>query len=304
LQQSLQSLLKSSSSVVTETLDALNNLAIVKSNLGDHSGEEQAYRQALELGTKALGEDHPQIAITTLNLAIALQGKGDLENAGPLFDRSLALCRRVLGAQHPYTIIALASYGTYLYRKGDLRNAAAIMRETLDLDQQTGASQSRTGYHQTTLGLIQHDQEAYADAEASLRAALNNFAKALPPTHPYVANARRALGLTLVAQHRDREAEQELRVALQSAESGGNQTQLAAIRATLGRAIAGQRRFAEAEPLLLESFRVLLPALGADHPLVKRTRAWIEELYLEWHKPGEASAFFASQPAPNTLAEK
>jgi hypothetical protein len=144
------------------------------------------------------------------------------------------------------------------------------------------------------MGLIQHDQEAYADAEVSLRSALKNFSGSLPPTHPYVANARRALGLTLIAQHRDREAEQELRLALTSSEAGGNRVQLAAIRATLGRAVAGQRRFTEAEPLLLESFQVLLPALGADHPLVKRTHGWIEDLYSQSHKPEQADVFFAS----------
>jgi hypothetical protein len=71
-------------------------------------------------------------------------------------------------------------------------------------------------------------------------------------------------------------------------------------KSALGRSIAQQKRYAEAEPLLLDNYRVLRAVRGADNPTVTRTHDWIEQLYRDWGKPDQAQIFFTSLPvAPN-----
>ena len=61
----------------------------------------------------------------------------------------------------------------------------------------------------------------------------------------------------------------------------------------LGASLAGQKKYAEAEPLLLEGYQGMLAResqLGADdrHNL-DRVREWIVQLYQAWGQPGKAA---------------
>jgi hypothetical protein len=71
-------------------------------------------------------------------------------------------------------------------------------------------------------------------------------------------------------------------------------------RAAYGAALAKQRRFAEAEPALIESYPVILRtprgALGEAQVLVAQ---WIEDLYRDMGRPDAAQKYFAQFTAAN-----
>lgn len=71
----------------------------------DHVGAEPLYRRALAIDEKALGPDHPSVAIDLSNLAKLLYVKGDYAGAEPLYRRALAIDEKTLGPIHPYTLI-------------------------------------------------------------------------------------------------------------------------------------------------------------------------------------------------------
>ena len=81
----------------------LNNLAALLQAKGDYAGAEPLYRRALAIDEKALGSDHPGLAIDLNNLALLLQAKGDDAGAEPLYQRALAIDEKTLGREDPNT---------------------------------------------------------------------------------------------------------------------------------------------------------------------------------------------------------
>jgi len=81
----------------------LNNLALLLESEGDYAGAEPLLRRSLAIDEKALGPDHPGLAIDLENLAALLVHKGDYAGAEPLFRRELTIDEKALGPNHPET---------------------------------------------------------------------------------------------------------------------------------------------------------------------------------------------------------
>lgn len=59
--------------------------------------------RALAIDEKALGRDHPSVAVRLNSLALLLYLKGDYAAAEPLYRRAVAIDEKALGADHPQT---------------------------------------------------------------------------------------------------------------------------------------------------------------------------------------------------------
>ena len=59
----------------------LHNLAIVYKEQGKYAEAEALYKRALEIKEKALGADHPAVAMTLNNLAVLYQGQAKYADA-------------------------------------------------------------------------------------------------------------------------------------------------------------------------------------------------------------------------------
>jgi hypothetical protein len=125
---------------------------------------------------------------------------------------------------------------------------------------------------------------------------LEIFSASLPDNHPYIAAAHRSLGITLSELHRNVEAEQEIRRSLDiySTSLPAGSTQILIVKGALGRVFTVSKRYSEAEPLLLDNYRLLHASLGETNPAVLRMHGWIEALYSDMGKPEQAERFFAS----------
>jgi serine/threonine-protein kinase len=289
----------------TEMAATLNRLAILLWKKNDYAAAEQMSRRALSLSQHALGHDHPTVAFIMHNLAFAIELQGRLSEAQPLFNDSLELYRKLFGAEHPETIVAMANYGMLLYRMRDLDAAERTLRDVLTLRRKTlGERHSRVGYDRVNLGIVLYDKRQYREAEAEFRAALNIYSESLPTNHEFNGTAHRTLALTLLALDQKQEAEKEIKIsiAIFSAILDPKNLQIVISKTALGRVLAQQKRFAEAEPLLLENYRRLRADRGEGNANVTRARGWIEDLYRDWGKPEQASTYFASlQTTANDL---
>jgi serine/threonine-protein kinase len=293
-----QSAIDSSSRTTYAEMSAtLNFLGLFLNEQGDYAGAVDHYRRSLAITEKWLGRDHPRFAINQHNLALTLQQQGRLDEAQPLFIGSLDAYRKVFGPEHPETLSAMANYGWYLRRTRDLDGAERLYREVLGLDRKVrGARHRITGYDQVSLGLVLLDKNQYHAAETELRQALAIYDEALPANDLFKGDARASLALTLIALGRSREAEQETLKALQifAASLTNANPRVLSTRAIQGKALAEQKRYAEAEKLLRDNYAALFVAIGPTHPAVVRTQGWIENLYRDMGKPEEAQRFFAS----------
>ncbi len=118
------------------------------------------------------------------------------------------------------------------------------------------------GYLLASLGRLALERKQYAEAERRYREAIAIYEKTLPAGHGYTAAALTMLGRAQLELGRPQQAEATLKRALEewSKDYGAASPYYAQARAVLGRAWAMQRRFAEAEPALLETY----PRAGAS----------------------------------------
>ena len=75
---------------------SLNNLAELYRAQGLYADAEPLYKRSLATLEKALGPDHPNVAISLNNLALLYDSQGRYTDAEPLYKRSLAIFERVL----------------------------------------------------------------------------------------------------------------------------------------------------------------------------------------------------------------
>ena len=76
--------------------------------------DEALFRRALKIDEKALGPDHPDIAISLTNLAFLYHAQARYAEAEALFRRALAIIEQAVGPAHPKVAATLESYAALL----------------------------------------------------------------------------------------------------------------------------------------------------------------------------------------------
>ena len=83
--------------------------ATLLANQGLHDEAETRLWQTLSIREKALGLDHPDVALTLHNLGFIYNAQGRYEEAEPLLRRALVIRETVLGPQHLEVALTLNS---------------------------------------------------------------------------------------------------------------------------------------------------------------------------------------------------
>ena len=76
---------------------------------------------------KALGPEHPDVALSLNNLAGLYDNQGKYAEAEPLYQRSLAIREKALGPGHPSVAESLENYAALL--RATERSADAVIME-------------------------------------------------------------------------------------------------------------------------------------------------------------------------------
>jgi hypothetical protein len=142
----------------------------------------------------------------------------------------------------------------------------------------------------------------YRLAEIHTAQALAGRRHALGSEHPETMASAADLALAYLSQGKFGESEQLAREALEfHRKQQPDDWQRFRAESVLGASLAGQKKFAEAEPLLLEGYqgmwarkeRMAVP----DWYHLDRAREWIVRLYQGWGKPVKAAAETADNTA-------
>ena len=75
---------------------------------------------------KALGPEHPEVAMSLNNLALLYRNQGHYTEAEPLHKRALAIREQALGPEHPDVATSLENYATLLRETGRSAEAAEL----------------------------------------------------------------------------------------------------------------------------------------------------------------------------------
>lgn len=192
----------------SDTQTSRNNLALICRDL-DRSGEAEAMlRRAIEIQMRTLGESHPLTLRSMNNLIIVLNSLGRTAEALQMSEQTLALQQRVLGEGHPDTLVSKSNLADLLRISGRLEDAAALLRQVIEERRRLYEGDTpRNALDLSSLAYILGTRGDLAGAEASYREALAVYLRTLPAESWDVARTRISLGVAMERQKKYAEAE-------------------------------------------------------------------------------------------------
>ena len=252
-------------------------------------------QDALEQMEATQSDSSYDVIQTRLNLAEIHNYLGHNKEARILVEQVLDYQRRALGSDHHEVGFTLHVLGYILYDEGEYQRAEQVFEEMLSIFRQTrDPSEVDVGLALTNLAEVAYAQQRFTIARARYQEALTNF-HSLTPDDPRRAPIQEGLGRVALAQGALREAESYLREALALREkSPDDDSGLKDVTGMLlGTCLTRQRRFAEAETLLEQSYANLKAMHDPSHRYLKESRSALLELYEAWGKPDKAADYRA-----------
>ena len=277
---------------------------------GKNEAAVELIQTAIPVLSEKLPPDH------TINLAARLdlaEARGDTQAFSELAEFVCQLTsgpvrgsgREAMHERHDRLVIL----GWCYVRMEEFAKAEQVLRDSLEeVSRAYGDDSLWVGSTVARLGIVLLEEGKNAEAEQSQRRALQILRGHLDTRHPQIGHCLVDLGFALLAQEKYREAEEAFRecLTIRQASTPKNWGTFDAMNA-LGAALAGQGRYAEAEPLLLDGYAGMAADVRA-YPLRKRqAMERIIHLYEMWEKPGLAEQWRgrldAAQPVPEAATE-
>jgi len=190
--------------------NALINLGSSQFDRGNYAEAERLERKALAITQAWFGKDHPETASTGTILGRALMFQGHYDEAVDLFERTLAIQERIYGTVHPRVASALNELGGAALRRGNFDEAIARFTRVAEI--------YRTLYHDqhyliglalSNLASVYIEKKDYPRAEQLFHEVIRRYSETLPPNHMFMGIAHIKLGRTLAREHRYADAEPE-----------------------------------------------------------------------------------------------
>jgi len=278
-----------------DTLSSMGNLAWVYLRQGKYAQAEALLTQTVEIRRRVRGPEAPDTLNSMGNLASAYADQGKYAQAEALFSQTLESMRRVIGPEHDNTLETMDDLAGVYASEGKYEQAEGLFSQTLETCRRV-----RGPAHPLTLGVVSdlasmyQRQGKYALAERYAAQALAGLRHTLGPEHPDTMNSASDLALALVSEGKFAESETLAREAVETdRKKRPDDWQCFRAESLLGASLAGQKKYGEAEPLLLEGYqgmaarkeRIRVP----DWCHLDRAREWIAKLYQAWGKPEKAA---------------
>jgi serine/threonine protein kinase/Tfp pilus assembly protein PilF len=292
-----------------QTLRAMGNLGAGYIALRKDSLAEPILLKTLELKRKWLGSENPETLDTMTNLAEFYRGRGEYDKAESLYATALAGYRRVLGVNHPSTINSMNSLGELFIDTGKYPQAEALFKEAFDSARIAGREK-----HPFALASLFGVAEAYereghfAQAESLYTKVLEGRRDVLGNEHPDTLDTLVSLGNLRIDQQHYTRGEAPLREALAVYEKTmPDSWERYDCEALLGVSLTGQKRFADAEPLLIAGYEGMLKqkdtASASERADLPKRADSILNLYHDWGKAEKIAEWqqklqHAKGPAP------
>jgi tetratricopeptide (TPR) repeat protein len=187
-----------------------NDLGNEASQRGDRDESERLYRAALEEYRKLPPGTYVEMAVSLSNLGASLIDKGKYNEAEPFVQEGLELRRKFLGNAHTGTAGALYRLADLRYKQGRYKEAEQAAQGSVDMFKKALATpQDSILFTNPVLemGMILNKESRLQEAEAYLRQALEIRSRLLPKGNVAIARAEGALGECLMTQKRYAEAE-------------------------------------------------------------------------------------------------
>jgi tetratricopeptide (TPR) repeat protein len=280
-----------------KTLGTMNNLTLVSIAEGKFSQAESLDLALLEIHRRKEGPEQPETLGIMHNLAMDYLDEGKYAEALALFRQILPLKQSVMGPEHPETLAA----------KGDLAEAYAMSGQTTEaekllLEATTDMRRKLTREDPVTLGFLlklgslYQMEGKYGEARAVDAQALAGFEHLQGKENVEAVMASTDVAFADLSLGKFAESEARSQEALSaSLKVDPDHWRRYWAESLLGASLAGEKKFTEAEPRLIEAYAGLtarrdrMPA--PDRYRLRQTRTWIVDLYRDWGQPEKADAW-------------
>jgi len=278
-----------SDSVAVGRIKALSAATLL--SLSRFKDAREATQSAYALLSKQLGSEHPETISALVSLGIAQAHLREDDEAMLTLRNAIARIETRFGTGDARLIRPLQALGEVLRREREFDEGRTV------LERGSSLSQRQFGERNALLADILIGRSALendAGDHAAAIAALDAAERALPEKElTTLAQLLASRGRTWMDLKDGKRAEPDLRAALKlRREGGGLRTGLAWFsQAELGRALALQGRFDEAQTLLGEAERELQSLLGPEAyqvGLIKLRRGIAYELQHDWRNAAES----------------
>ena len=286
----------------------LSELGRVYQDEGQNQRAEPLHREALEMRRTLLGEEDRETAVSLNDLASVLRLNGDLSGAETLVRQSLAINRKTRGDDHPNTATTLHDLALIVAARGDYPSAESMLRQALVTQRKAlGNKHAVIAATYNSLSRVLFEQGRYEEAVFALQDALKIAGPALGPDHQLVAIYTINLGAAQLARKTPAAtaaAEVSLRdgLRIRSLAPGivpsrrrtfpDNDWSTGATKSLLGAALFAQRRYDDAEAMLLEAERDLSASPSLQRDLTV-TIGRLVDLYEAWGRHDKAATYRA-----------
>jgi eukaryotic-like serine/threonine-protein kinase len=278
-----------------DTLAAMNDLADDYDTESKHSQAEELYAQVVDIRKRTMGPEHPDTLVSMANLGSTYNNDGKFAQAAPLFEQVVSASTRVMGPDNMDTLNAMENLGMAYSGEGQAARGEALLSEALERKRKVYGAE-----HPGTLRCEYHLVDAYAshgDLVAAERYTLDLLAL---ERHKNGADSRSAVSAQMelaqiyVQEGRYAQAEPlaHAAVAAFKNEPADDWNRVMA-ETILGASLGGERKYAQAEPLLLHGYRALAAGMnrldGPKRYFIDLAHKWLVELYRDWGKPDKAA---------------
>jgi len=312
-----------------DTLGSMHNLASDYYQQGKYAQAEALFSQVLEIDRRVLGPERPATLGAMNNLAAVYATEGKYAQADALFSQVWEIERRALGPKHPETLRSMSNLAAVYAIEGKYAQAEALLGQLLENEPERLDSteilahvyEDEGKYAQaeallgraleigrrvlgpehpyifnclSDLASVYQREGKYDLAGKYAAQALAGRRHALGPQHPDTMVSEADLALAYVSQGKFAEAEPVAREAVEAEKKvQPDDWQRYRAESLLGASLAGQRKYADAEPLLLEGYQGILArkdhiAVSGQYHLELAHR-WLVQFYQAWGKPDKAA---------------
>jgi serine/threonine-protein kinase len=282
--------------IESEFLQAsLSNSALRRRALGDPKQAASLLREALALPDEASpGPGFSRVVAETV-LALTLADQGEFDEAIDIVKEKLnALKDKPDGDSE--LCVGLTGLGSFLMERGDLAEAQQKLREGEKLYRKiSGQSTIQLGDNLRLQAQTAYELRDYAEAEAKINQTWAIYRDATKPQYLSYATALTIQGLIYSQTGRVAEAEKLLREAYRLRLENMPESHFlrALTSGALGEFLVTQKKFGEAEPLLLASYESFKKSQSPKSPRIKLASARLVNLYTAWGKNAEVEKYKA-----------
>jgi eukaryotic-like serine/threonine-protein kinase len=239
----------------TDTLNSMNSLADCYRRARRLDKALPLLEQTLELRKAALGADNPDTLISMNNLAAGHMDNGSIELALPLLEATVRLSKARRGLDNPYTLGSMNNLAWTYRTIGSTEKALQVFLEAATVIEKRGFRDEFADGIVANLVGTQERLKQFGAAEAWRRKWVRVVKARAGPDSLLYAGELGALGANLIRQEKWADAEQCLREAVAILEKKASAS-LAKfnVKSLLGSVLLEQKRYAQAEPLLVEGY--------------------------------------------------